>query len=386
MAKGLFKKRLLALHRILGIATGLVVFIVSITGCLWVFRDEIESLYVDHGQVQAENSEMLSATRARDIAKTVFPEKHVHGTLYGQPDEPLEVIFYELEPEFYQSVFLNPYSGEILHVKDHLSGFFAFVLKGHVRLWLPPVIGEHVVSISVLLFMFILISGLILWWPKKRTNLKQRLKFDWKPSTRWKRKNFDLHSVVGFYVYSLGLVLAFTGSVMAYDWFYSSYYKGIGGDKIATFYIPNNTSEKSEEGETIPMNNLIGKLKKEDPTALSYEIHYPFADSTSIYVEVTRNEGIYYENDYRYFDQYTLEEIETDGIYGKYADANVSDKLIRMNYDIHVGAIGGLAGKIIAFLASLVLASLPVTGVLLWYGRKFKKNTKVARWQPSSAV
>jgi len=386
LAKGLFKKRLLALHRILGIATGLVVFIVSITGCLWVFRDEIESLYVDHGQVQAENTQMLSATRARDIAKTVFPEKHVHGTLYGQPDEPLEVIFYELEPEFYQSVFLNPYSGEILHVKDHLSGFFAFVLKGHVRLWLPPVIGEHVVSISVLLFMFILISGLILWWPKKRTNLKQRLKFDWKPSTRWKRKNFDLHSVVGFYVYSLGLVLAFTGSVMAYDWFYSSYYKGIGGDKIATFYIPNNKSEKSEEGETIPMNNLIGKLKKEDPTALSYEIHYPFADSTSIYVEVTRNEGIYYENDYRYFDQYTLEEIETDGIYGKYSDANVSDKLIRMNYDIHVGAIGGLAGKIIAFLASLVVASLPVTGVLLWYGRKFKKNTKVARWQPSRAV
>ena len=50
-----------------------------------------------------------------------------------------------------------------------------------------------------------------------------------------------------------------------------------------------------------------------------------------------------------------------------------------MNYDIHIGAIGGLAGKIIAFLASLICASLPVTGTLLWYGKKFKKKKAVRK-------
>jgi uncharacterized iron-regulated membrane protein len=43
-----------------------------------------------------------------------------------------------------------------------------------------------------------------------------------------------------------------------------------------------------------------------------------------------------------------------------------------MNYDIHVGAIGGLTGKIIAFIASLVCASLPVTGFLIWWGKRRK--------------
>ena len=45
-----------------------------------------------------------------------------------------------------------------------------------------------------------------------------------------------------------------------------------------------------------------------------------------------------------------------------------------MNYDIHVGAIGGILGKIIAFIASLVIASLPLTGFLIWWGRKKKKD------------
>ena len=50
-----------------------------------------------------------------------------------------------------------------------------------------------------------------------------------------------------------------------------------------------------------------------------------------------------------------------------------------MNYDIHIGAIGGIAGKIIAFLVSLLTASLPVTGVLLWYGRNYKKKKVLER-------
>jgi len=46
-----------------------------------------------------------------------------------------------------------------------------------------------------------------------------------------------------------------------------------------------------------------------------------------------------------------------------------------MNYDIHIGAIGGIFGKIIAFLISLGIASLPMTGILLWYGRTYKKSS-----------
>ncbi|SDF55758.1 PepSY-associated TM helix domain-containing protein [Cellulophaga baltica] len=368
------KKFIFQLHKYLGLTTGLVVFIVSITGCCWAFRDEIESLYDDYKKVTPQDQSMLTPTKAKELAKEIFPNNTVHGTLFKKEDDAIEVIFYDAEPEFYQSVFLNPYSGEVIHVDNHLSGFFAFILKGHMRLWLPKTIGEQVVGVFILIFIVIIISGFIIWLPKKRKNLKQRLKFDWKKTTRWKRKNFDLHTVVGFYICSLALILAFTGSMMSYNWLKYVVYKSTGGEKEARFIIPENQSEIGERDSEIPMDYLITKLIKENPNAESFELHYPKTADESIYVEVSNSKGIYYDSDFRFFDQNTLEEIETPSIYGKYENAKVADKIQRMNYDIHIGAIGGIAGKIIAFLVSLLTASLPVTGVLLWYGRNYKKK------------
>ncbi|MCB4807615.1 PepSY domain-containing protein [Tamlana sp. 62-3] len=373
-----FKKTVFQLHKILGLVTGAIVFVVAITGCCWAFRDEIESLYDDYKYVTPQDRAFITPTEAKTIALSVFPNNTVHGTIFKQPNEAVEVIFYDGEPEFYQSVFLNPYSGEVIQVDDHLSGFFAFILKGHMRLWLPKDIGENIVGASILIFLLIIISGFILWWPKKRKNLKQRVTFDWKKTTRWKRKNFDLHTVVGFYVAFLAFIIAFTGSVISYNWLKYVVYMSTGGDKVPAFITPENVSNSPSDAYAVkPIDFLIEKLRKESPEAVSYELHYPESDTTSIYIEVANSRGLYYNSDYRFFDQNTLEEIETPAIYGKYKDAKVPDKILRMNYDIHVGAIGGIVGKIIAFLVSLTIASLPVTGGLLWYGRKYKNKAKI---------
>ena len=368
------KKFIFQAHKILGLTTGIVVFIVAITGCFWAFNVEIESLFNDKQIIENENEPLITPTKAKLIAEKIFPENTVHGTLYKKGDDAVEVIFYDREPEFYQSVFLNPYTGEVIRVEDHFSGFFAFILKGHVRLWLPKAIGEQVVGVSILIFILIIISGFIIWIPKKKKNLKQRLTFDWKDTTRWKRKNFDLHTVVGFYICSFALILAFTGSMMSYNWLKYVVYKSTGGEKEARFFIPENLSDLSEKGDAVPMDFLIEKLQKENPQAAAFELHYPKTEEQSIYVEVTNSKGLFYDSDFRFFDQNTLEEIETKSIFGKYENAKVADKIQRMNYDIHIGAIGGIVGKIIAFLVSLLTATLPVTGVLLWYGRNYKKN------------
>lgn len=375
-----YKKSILWLHKILGLATGLVVFVVAITGCFWSFKAEIESLYLDDYTVEIQNKPILTPTEVKTIGKSVFPNNTIHGSIFSNQNKAIEIIFYDAEPEFYQSIFLNPYSGNVLHIEDHLSGFFYFVLKGHMRLWFPKDIGEQIVGASILIFILIIISGFILWIPKKRKNLKQRIKFMWKPTTRWKRKNFDLHTIIGFYICSLALVLAFTGSVMSYNWLKYVVYKSAGGDKVPQFIIPENESETTNlDSETLAIDNLIVKLKKELPNAVSYELHYPKSDSSSVYIEVSNSKDVYYDTDFRFYDQNTLEELETPGVYGKYSDAKVAEKILRMNYDIHIGTIGGLLGKIIAFLVSLLTATLPITGILLWYGRKYKKDKSVVK-------
>lgn len=368
------KKLIFQLHKILGLATGIVVFIVAVTGCCWVFQEEINDLNSDYKKVTPKNQKMITVSKAKEIAKEIFPNNKVHGTVYKKNDDAIEVIFYDAKPEFYQSIFINPYSGKVIQVDDHLSGFFAFILKGHMRLWLPKEIGEQVVGISILVFILIIISGFILWIPKKRKNLKQRIKFDWKKTTKWKRKNFDLHTIIGFYICSFALVIAFTGSMISYNWLKYVVYKSTGGEKEVFFEVPKNKDSIVLSKKEKPIDLLIPKLLKENPNADAFELHYPETKEESIYVEVSNTKGIYYDSDYRFFDQNSLQEIETKSIYGKYKNTKVADKILRMNYDIHVGAIGGIIGKIIAFIISLLTASLPITGILLWYGRKYKKK------------
>jgi uncharacterized iron-regulated membrane protein len=84
--------------------------------------------------------------------------------------------------------------------------------------------------------------------------------------------------------------------------------------------------------------------------------------------------GTYYKTNIYNFDQYSLKPVKSAGPYsGRYADAGVADKLRRMNYDIHVGAILGIPGKVIAFFLAMVSASLPITGFYIWWGKRNKK-------------
>lgn len=50
-----------------------------------------------------------------------------------------------------------------------------------------------------------------------------------------------------------------------------------------------------------------------------------------------------------------------------------------MNYDIHVGAIAGLSGRVAMFFAALVVACLPVTGCIIWWGKRKKKQCKPSK-------
>jgi len=72
-----------------------------------------------------------------------------------------------------------------------------------------------------------------------------------------------------------------------------------------------------------------------------------------------------------------MKELPATGVYaGSFRDATIANKFNRMNYDIHVGAILGLPGKILAFFASLIAASLPVTGFYIWWGRRRKASSQ----------
>lgn len=175
------------------------------------------------------------------------------------------------------------------------------------------------------------------------------------------------------------MVLCLTGLVWGFGWFAYGSYKLLGGEKSIVYVEPDSPSLKGKAalpGHEMEnnMDEAWRRMMLEYPTADNIEVHVPHTDSSTIYISIKPDEGTHYRTDYRFFDQKTLEEVEVNHLWGKYANADATDKLFRMNYDIHIGAIAGLPGKIIAFLASLIIASLPVTGTLVWWGRRKKKK------------
>jgi uncharacterized iron-regulated membrane protein len=373
-----FKKITGIIHLWLGFTVGLLVFIIAITGSLYVFKEEIEEISQPYRFVVPQDKNFLPPSELKAIAETALPDKIVHAVMYQGKERAAKVIFYhDGGAEYYNFVYVNQYNGEVLQITDELSGFFPFVLDGHFYLWLPDEIGKPVVAIATLIFFVMLVTGIIIWWPKNKNGRKQRFTLKWK-NARWRRKNYDMHNVLGFYVSWIGIIFVITGLVWGFEWFMHSYHFVASGGETYKEYV-NPQSTKIANAETNPIDKVWYMMQKEYPGAGSIEIHPPEDASSPIAANANPDPQTYWKVDYRYFDQYSMKELSVDHMWGRFANTSGSDKLMRMNYDIHVGAIAGLPGKILAFLASLIIASLPVTGFMIWWGRRKKAKAGLIR-------
>jgi uncharacterized iron-regulated membrane protein len=125
-----------------------------------------------------------------------------------------------------------------------------------------------------------------------------------------------------------------------------------------------------------PEDQLWQQLRREDYGGKgTIQLQFPIRKTDPYAVYYNPDEGKTYRRFFRFFDRTTMEEIKGGGVLGHPIDgSSTADKIYRMNYDLHTGSILGLPGKIIAFFASLICASLPVTGFLVWWGKKKKKK------------
>jgi hypothetical protein len=174
----------------------------------------------------------------------------------------------------------------------------------------------------------------------------------------------------------LALILVLTGMTWVFPGFDNAIYKAMGGKKETSFVIPpsdtTNISLVSSAFE--PIDVLWNKIRQQHPEMPFMEIHAVHDSVSTFLVELNRNPSKYWKMDFLYFDQHTLEPVEPNHIYGSFDDAGIPEKVKRMYYDIHTGAIWGLPGKIIMFLASLFCASLPITGFIMWLNRQKEKK------------
>lgn len=363
------RKIILKIHLWLGLSTGLVVFVVSITGAMYCFAPELQQLTQPYRSVEAKNERFLPASTLVKIAEKQVPDKKAKRLYYGQPNKAAYVLFFE-KGGYHHAVFMNPYDGTVLKTKNMRKDFYNIILYLHFTLLIPY--GQEIVGWSTLIFFIMIISGIILWWPRNKAAKKARFQIKW--GTSAKRLNYDIHNVFGFYASWVLIFIILTGLIWAFDGFAKTVYD-ITGEKKSIIKQQLPISNTNQQGALLTENaidKVWNKIEKEMiDTYKTVEFILPQNDSAALLVRANPSGKTFYKTDYRYFDQYSAKEFEGSYGWGKYNDVTtLSDRMRRMNYDIHIGAVMGLPGRIAAFLAALIAASLPITGFLIWRGRK----------------
>ena len=214
-----------------------------------------------------------------------------------------------------------------------------------------------------------LITGVILWWPKNKKTLRARTWFRWKKTTKWRRKNYDLHNIFGVYSMFLTFVIPLTVLVWAFDWFESGVHWIADGGKTIKKESVEVQSTPSPLAIVRPLDVAHHYLRATHPKAKVVYMNIPQDATGTIrgFVDYIDNK----KDVILQFDQYSGELLHNGT---GWEEKSNGEKISAYNYDIHTGAIGGIPGKILAFFLSLFAASLPVTGFLIWWGRTFKKR------------
>ncbi|RAV29156.1 PepSY-associated TM helix domain-containing protein [Sinomicrobium soli] len=392
--KSLFRRINDWLHLWLGLLSGIVVFVVCLTAAIWVFRDEVAYFTKPFNRIEAQDIPFSPPSvlkrKAGEYLENEFENNPVLllNLTYRGPDRTAYAGYIDNTANVYMGyLHLNPYTGQVVHnelfAESNTRKFFLFIRAGHRFFWLPPHIGSPIVGTSCIIFLVTLITGLIWWYPKKwnRTTRNKSFKIKW--NAKWKRLNIDLHNVLGFYVLLFAFILTYTGVYYSFTWFRDSYHYVLGAEDRTAFNNTRKTSPVLQKKQTSgnPIDMIWEALyydegKQDGDLSLSFP-----ADSISP-IAITYNPvpDKYYRAHTRYFDPYTLKEINTARGFSSrqsnipFEELSAGEKTVRMNFDIHVGTIGGLPTKILACIASLIGASLPVTGFIIWYNRKWGKR------------
>jgi uncharacterized iron-regulated membrane protein len=394
------------IHLYLSLAAGLVIMVVCATGAILVFEKEMQqSLYPERYRVESGSQAVSLEQMIAGLQKKV-PSAQINSIkIYSDPARTVEIGYKEEKQEKAENkpsaeapagnntgkndkavdgkkapekgkeggpgggsqAFINPYTAQVAALQSQRSPFFFTVFSLH-RWLLAGDTGKLIVGISTSFFLFILITGIILWWPQNKKILQQRLALKW--NAGWKRLNHDLHIVIGYYSAIFLFAFAFTGLAWSFKWFNDGIYWVTGTENVR----PEPPKSSIQEGiYPISWDAAYAQAKAQMPDAEFYSINFPKEVDGSISITIMPSDAAHERASNQLFiDQYSGQLISQL----LYQDRNLGQRVRATFYPVHVGSIGGLPGRIIAFLVCIAGTTFPITGVILWLNRLQKNKRK----------
>ena len=339
-----FRKFLNDLHLWLGIASALVLFVVCLTGTIYTFKSEIQQFMgSDMYKVKELRSEKLSFEELKLSVEKSYESTVTRATItHGEKDPIVFSVAAKEKGSRGQNVYVNPYTGEVMgQGAGPGKDFFGVVFKLHRWLLLDAKIGRPIVGIATLIFVFLCISGLVLWFPKKLKGWKSiKPGFKIKMTRNWKRGHHDLHNTLGFYSLLLCLVMALTGLCWSFVWYKDTLSFVIGAKVFGGRGKNSLESKRIDESKSIGFNEAL----KVANAQLNYEarkvtVSFPKDDKGVFEVGKNAldrwNETVF---DKVYIDQYSGKVLKEE----LHVNKRLSEKIAGSIKGLHLGDIYGI--------------------------------------------
>ncbi len=390
------RKFLNDIHLWLGLASGLILFVVCLTGTVYTFHSEIDEwLNSEKYRVEVPGVSPLSV---EELAKAISQQVEGQIASVTIPSDAESSYQFSVRKEGERrgtTYLVNPYTAEVLgNTKSGASEFFMIMFRLHRWLLLDTSIGRPIVGWSTVIFVFLILTGLIIWIPQKVKSWKQGLKIKW--SANWKRINHDLHNALGLYTAIFLLVMALSGLQWSFDWYRTGLRSALGVEQPAGRGAsgPNtshqgvkpeekdvNNSQQDESNTVSPLSiaQLLNIVDEELPYPGSYRIEIPDGKSNTVKI------GKYHAG---FFASPAADDVSIDVYSGEilskqiFSEKPFNERVARSIKALHVGDVFGTFSKIIYFISCLIATILPVTGTLIWIN-KLKKKSKKKPYKPT---
>lgn len=353
------------LHLTAGVAAGVVILLMSATGVLLAFERQIVAFAerdlratgADASRAPLSlSSVVLAATAAAPDAKP--SNVVVRSDRYA----PVTVAFGRE-----RTLFVNPYSGVVLgEGASRVRAFFEaneslhrwLAMKGEARDR-----GKAITGAANLVFLFIVFSGLVIWIPRRRTRAAFGNAMFFRRGLRGRARDFNWHHVLGIWAFLPLVAIVFSGTVISYPWMSRAVYRAFGSTPPKPQQPANGSSGKLDLAAVDRVWTVARReTARVAPRWKSLSMRLPLAPEGTVSVAIDEGNGA--RPDQRsqlIIDPRTARLVE----HKTYSQQESGQQVRSWLRWIHTGEAGGVAGQLVAMLASAAAVVLVYTGLAL---------------------
>ena len=376
-------------HLVIGVTVGLIILILAATGILMSFETQIIGA-VERSMIR-NKSHGNSGVLAPEAMMSAIQTSGINGqastlNYSSNPEDPVILLVDRGTQQLF-----HPATGESLGKgAEGTRGFFKTVLALHRWLTLsaPPPdgkagtdkrpitwkdIGGNINAAGSLAFLILLLSGLVLWIPKKRTWPAFKSVLIFNRRLKGRARNWNWHNLAGFWAAPLILIITLTGIIMFYPWANKLMFQVVGEQPPVKQGPPGKSGGGQAPILTTQLDRAAAVARLDMPEWKSMSLELPTDDRKPFTVTLTdAGRGRPDRRVKLTIDRSAFEVTSREG----FEKLSTGPQLRQFVRWAHTGELGGVFGQALAALACAATLVLIWTGYALAW-RRFVARRKV---------